>query len=136
MDEHRIDVALTGSQKALALPTGLGILCASPKALEAHARNPSPRGYFDWGEYLRSYEAGTYSPYTPAVQMLYGLRASLDLILEVEGLENVVARHERLAKATRCCTFPSLSLCNLLDVVDRCVRFSRCLEFRIIDQFS
>lgn len=101
MDEWRVDVALTGSQKALSLPTGLGIVCASPKALEAYKSAKSTRGYFDWGEYLKSYEAGTYCPYTPSVQMLYGLRASLDLILKVEGLENVFARHLRLAEATR-----------------------------------
>lgn len=101
MDEWKIDVTLTGSQKALSLPTGLGILCASAKALEAHKRTKSARGYFDWGEYLRSYKTGTYCPYTPSVQLLYGLRASLDLILKVEGLDNVIARHLRLAEATR-----------------------------------
>ncbi|KAG0614175.1 hypothetical protein M758_6G156300 [Ceratodon purpureus] len=101
MDEWRVDVALTGSQKALSMPTGLGILCASPKALEANKHAKSTRGYFDWGEYLKSYNSGTYWPYTPSVQMLYGLRASLDLILKVEGLENVIARHRRLADATR-----------------------------------
>ncbi|KAG0627882.1 hypothetical protein M758_2G235100 [Ceratodon purpureus] len=101
MDEWRVDVALTGSQKALSLPTGLGIVCASPKALEACKHAKSTRGYFDWREYLECYKAGTYWPYTPSVQMLYGLRASLDLILKVEGLENVIARHLRLAEATR-----------------------------------
>jgi alanine-glyoxylate transaminase/serine-glyoxylate transaminase/serine-pyruvate transaminase len=101
MDEWRVDVALTGSQKALSMPTGLGIVCASPKALEASKHATSTRGYFDWREYLASYKAGTYWPYTPAVQMLYGLRASLDLILKVEGLDNVIARHLRLAEATR-----------------------------------
>ena len=101
MDEWRVDVALTGSQKALSLPTGLGIVCASPKALEASKSAKSTRGYFDWRQYLAAYKAGTYWPYTPSVQMIYGLRASLDLILKVEGLDNVIARHLRLAEATR-----------------------------------
>ena len=101
MDDWRVDVALTGSQKALSLPTGLGIVCASPKALEASKSAKSTRGYFDWREYLECYKVGTYWPYTPSVQMLYGLRASLDLILEVEGLDTVIARHLRLAEATR-----------------------------------
>lgn len=102
MDDWGVDVALTGSQKALSLPTGLGILCASLKAIETSKQAKCPRGYFDWAEYLKSYKAGTYSPYTPSVQLLYGLRASLDIILKQEGLENVIARHLRLAEATRC----------------------------------
>ncbi|XP_024359502.1 serine--glyoxylate aminotransferase [Physcomitrium patens] len=101
MDDWRVDVALTGSQKALSLPTGLGIVCASPKALEAAKRSKSTRVFFDWGDYLKFYEAGTYWPYTPSSQMLYGLRASLDMILNEEGLDNVIARHCRLAEATR-----------------------------------
>lgn len=102
MDDWKVDVALTGSQKALSMPAGLGIVCASPKALEAYKHAKCTRGYFDWGEYLKSYAAGIYWPYTPSVQMLYGLRASLDLLLKTEGLENVIARHLRLAEATRC----------------------------------
>lgn len=84
MDEWNVDVALTGSQKALSLPTGLGIVCASPKALEAAKHSKSTRVFFDWGDYLKFYKAGTYWPYTPSSQMLYGLRASLDLILNEE----------------------------------------------------
>ncbi|KAF7833350.1 serine--glyoxylate aminotransferase [Senna tora] len=86
MDEWGVDVALTGSQKALSLPTGMGIVCASPKALE--------------NDYLKFYKLGTFWPYTPSIQLLYGLRAALDLIFE-EGLENVIARHRRLGEATR-----------------------------------
>ncbi|EFJ29703.1 hypothetical protein SELMODRAFT_267279 [Selaginella moellendorffii] len=100
MDEWKVDVALTGSQKSLGLPTGLGILCASPKALEASKSARSPRGFFDWSAYLKSYELGSYWPYTPSIQLLYGLRAALDLLFE-EGLENVIKRHHRLAHATR-----------------------------------
>nr|CAB3483409.1 unnamed protein product [Digitaria exilis] len=95
-----VDVALTGSQKALSLPTGLGILCASPKALEASKTAKSVRVFFDWKDYLKSYKIGNYWPYTPSIQLLYGLRTALDLIFE-EGLENVIKRHTRLATATR-----------------------------------
>ncbi|KAL0370320.1 UNVERIFIED_CONTAM: Serine--glyoxylate aminotransferase [Sesamum angustifolium] len=100
MDEWGIDVALTGSQKALSLPTGLGIVCASPKALEATKTAKSVRVFFDWNDYLKFYKLGTYWPYTPSIQLLYGLRAALDLIFE-EGLDNIIARHTRLGKATR-----------------------------------
>lgn len=100
MDEWGVDVALTGSQKALSLPTGLGIVCASPKALEATKSSKSLKVFFDWNDYLKFYKLGSYWPYTPSIQLLYGLRAALDLIFE-EGLENVIARHARLGKATR-----------------------------------
>lgn len=100
MDEWGVDVALTGSQKALSLPTGMGIVCASPKALEASKTAKSVRVFFDWNDYLKFYKMGTYWPYTPSIQLLYGLRAALDLIFE-EGLENVIRRHSRLGTATR-----------------------------------
>ena len=100
MDEWGVDVALTGSQKALSMPTGLGIVCASPKALEASKTAKSLRVFFDWKDYLKFYEMGTYWPYTPSIQLLYGLRAALDL-LEDEGLDNVINRHTRLGTATR-----------------------------------
>ena len=100
MDEWGVDVALTGSQKALSMPTGMGIVCASPKALEASQTAKSVRVFFDWKDYLKFYKMGTYWPYTPSIQLLYGLRTALDLIFE-EGLDNVIARHSRLAKATR-----------------------------------
>ncbi|CAO2184173.1 unnamed protein product [Urochloa humidicola] len=100
MDEWGVDVALTGSQKALSMPTGLGIVCASPKALEASKTARSVRVFFDWKDYLKFYELGTYWPYTPSIQLLYGLRAALDLLF-LEGLENVFKRHSRLGKATR-----------------------------------
>eukprot|EP00244_Chara_vulgaris_P005993 TRINITY_DN229_c0_g1_i4.p1 TRINITY_DN229_c0_g1~~TRINITY_DN229_c0_g1_i4.p1 ORF type:complete len:402 (-),score=57.48 TRINITY_DN229_c0_g1_i4:351-1556(-) len=100
MDEWRVDVALTGSQKALSLPTGLGIVIAGPRAMEAYKTATSTRVFFDWGDYIKFYQAGTYWPYTPSSQMLYGLRAALDLMFE-EGLEQVFARHSRLGEATR-----------------------------------
>uniref|UniRef100_A0A0D6R2M3 alanine--glyoxylate transaminase n=1 Tax=Araucaria cunninghamii TaxID=56994 RepID=A0A0D6R2M3_ARACU len=100
MDEWGVDVALTGSQKALSMPTGMGIVCASPKAMEAAKSAKSLRVFFDWNDYLKFYKLGTYWPYTPSIQLLYGLRAALDLIFE-EGLDNVIARHARLGRATR-----------------------------------
>lgn len=100
MDEWGVDVALTGSQKALSLPTGIGIVCASAKALEASKTAKSVRVFFDWKDYLKFYNMGTYWPYTPSIQLLYGLRAALDLLFE-EGLDNVIARHNRLGTATR-----------------------------------
>jgi len=100
MDEWGVDVALTGSQKALSMPTGMGIVCASPKALEASKTARSVRVFFDWKDYLKFYEMGTYWPYTPSIQLLYGLRTALDLIFE-EGLDNVIKRHNRLGTATR-----------------------------------
>jgi len=100
MDEWGVDVAITGSQKALSLPTGIGIVVAGPKAIEASKHAKSLRVFFDWKDYLKFYQLGTYWPYTPSIHLLYGLRAALDLIFE-EGLENVIARHSRLGKATR-----------------------------------
>jgi alanine-glyoxylate transaminase/serine-glyoxylate transaminase/serine-pyruvate transaminase len=98
-DEWRVDVALTGSQKGLMLPPGLGFVCASRRALAASERATSPRNYFDWRPILRDNVSGFY-PYTPATNMLYALREALDMLFE-EGLENVFARHHRLAEAVR-----------------------------------
>ncbi|KAG8471578.1 hypothetical protein CXB51_036299 [Gossypium anomalum] len=103
MDEWGVDVALTGSQKALSLPTGIGIVCASPKALEATKTAKSVRVFFDWNDYLKFYKLGTFWPYTPSIQLLYGLRAALDLILrkdltmlavEAWGLKNCTQKEE------------------------------------------
>ncbi|KAL0294798.1 UNVERIFIED_CONTAM: Serine--glyoxylate aminotransferase [Sesamum radiatum] len=74
--------------------------CASAKALKASKTAKSVRVFFDWNDYLKFYKLGTYWPYTPSIQLLYGLRAALDLIFE-EGLDNVIARHARLGQATR-----------------------------------
>ncbi|CAL5190493.1 unnamed protein product [Lathyrus oleraceus] len=100
MDEWGVDVVVTSSQKALSLPTGMGIVCAGPKAIEASKSAKSLRAFFNWNGYLKCYKSGTYWPYTPSIHLLYGLRAALDLIFE-EGYENVILRHNRLAKATR-----------------------------------
>lgn len=99
MDEWGVDLAVTGSQKGLMLPAGLGILAASPKALAAHASARSTRCYFDFADMIRTNRDG-YFPYTPSTPLLRALRASLDLLF-AEGLENVFARHHRLAEGVR-----------------------------------
>jgi alanine-glyoxylate transaminase / serine-glyoxylate transaminase / serine-pyruvate transaminase len=98
-DEWRVDVALTGSQKGLMLPPGLGILCVSSRAIERAARGGSPRNFFDWRPVLEDNAAGFF-PYTPATLLLFGLRAALDMLHE-EGLEAAFARHHRLADGVR-----------------------------------
>ena len=99
MDEWRVDLAVTGSQKGLMLPAGLGIVCASPNALAARERAKCPRVFFDFGDMIKANASG-YFPYTPSIPMLYGLRESLAMLLE-EGLETVFARHHRLAEGVR-----------------------------------
>jgi alanine-glyoxylate transaminase / serine-glyoxylate transaminase / serine-pyruvate transaminase len=99
MDEWGVDLAVTGSQKGLMLPAGLGIVCASQKALGLYEQAKLPRVFFDFGD-MRKANATGYFPYTPSIPMLYGLRESIAMLLE-EGLENVFARHHRLAEGTR-----------------------------------
>jgi alanine-glyoxylate transaminase / serine-glyoxylate transaminase / serine-pyruvate transaminase len=99
MDEWRVDVALTGTQKGLMLPPGGAILCVGPRAVEAAAKNRTPRYFYDWRPVIRDMQQGFF-PYTPATLLLFGLREALRMLLE-EGLDNVVARHGRLAQATR-----------------------------------
>jgi alanine-glyoxylate transaminase / serine-glyoxylate transaminase / serine-pyruvate transaminase len=99
MDEWGVDLAVTGSQKGLMLPAGLGIVCASQKALGQYEQAKLPRVFFDFGD-MRKANATGYFPYTPSLPMLYGLRESIAMLLE-EGLENVFARHHRLAEGTR-----------------------------------
>ena len=99
MDEWKVDLAITGSQKGLMLPAGLGIVCASPKALAAREHAKCPRVFFDFGDMIRANATG-YFPYTPSIPMLYGLRESLDIMSE-EGLDNIFARHHRLAEGVR-----------------------------------
>lgn len=99
MDEWGVDLAVTGSQKGLMLPAGLGIVCASQKALGLYEQAKLPRVFFDFGD-MRKANATGYFPYTPSIPMLYGLRESIAMLLE-GGLENVFARHHRLAEGTR-----------------------------------
>lgn len=99
MAEWKVDLAITGSQKGLMLPAGLGIVCASDKALQAGKGAQSRRVFFDFADMQRT-NADGYFPYTPALPLLYGLRESLDLIF-AEGLDNVIERHVRLATGVR-----------------------------------
>jgi alanine-glyoxylate transaminase/serine-glyoxylate transaminase/serine-pyruvate transaminase len=99
MDEWGIDLAVTGSQKGLMLPAGLGILGVSAKALEATKTATMRRAYFELSDQLKNNATG-YFPFTPPTQLLHGLRKSLDR-LQKEGLENVIARHARLASGVR-----------------------------------
>ncbi len=99
LDAWRVDVALTGSQKGLMLPAGLALLALSPRAMERVDANGAPRGYFDLRPMLASNADGWF-PYTPSIPMLHGLREALDMLFE-EGLENVWARHHRLADGVR-----------------------------------
>jgi alanine-glyoxylate transaminase/serine-glyoxylate transaminase/serine-pyruvate transaminase len=99
MDEWGVDLAVAGSQKGFMMPTGLAIVAASPKALEAAKTARCPRCFFDFADMIRTNKDG-YFPYTPATTLLRGLRAAIDL-LQAEGLENVFARHRRLAEGVR-----------------------------------
>ena len=98
-DEWGIDVVVAGSQKALMCPPGLGFASVSERALEYAANNPSGRYYFDWGKNAKAQAKGN-SAFTPAVPLFIGLDIALDMIRE-EGIEDVLARHALLARATR-----------------------------------
>jgi alanine-glyoxylate transaminase/serine-glyoxylate transaminase/serine-pyruvate transaminase len=98
-DEWRVDVTVAGSQKGLMLPPGLSFNAISAKALAAAKTAKLPRSYWDWSEMLAINPTG-YFPYTPATNLLYGLAAALDMLF-AEGVEQVFARHDRLAEATR-----------------------------------
>ncbi|REC57924.1 aminotransferase class V-fold PLP-dependent enzyme [Rhodosalinus sediminis] len=99
MDDWGVDLAVTGSQKGLMLPAGLGILGVSEKAMAASETATMRRAYFEFADMVKM-NAGGYFPYTPPTQLFHGLRASLDLIFE-EGLDAVIARHRRLAEGVR-----------------------------------
>jgi alanine-glyoxylate transaminase/serine-glyoxylate transaminase/serine-pyruvate transaminase len=98
-DEWRVDVTVAGSQKGLMLPPGLSFNAVSARALEASKTARLPRAYWDWGPMLAANETGFF-PYTPATNLLYGLREALAMLAE-EGLAQVFARHARHAEATR-----------------------------------
>jgi alanine-glyoxylate transaminase / serine-glyoxylate transaminase / serine-pyruvate transaminase len=99
MDEWGVDVCVSGSQKGLMMPAGLGVTCVSQKALEWAKKAASRRCYFDYGDMVASNATG-YFPYTPSLPMLYGLRESLAILAE-EGLEQVFQRHSYLAGGVR-----------------------------------
>jgi alanine-glyoxylate transaminase / serine-glyoxylate transaminase / serine-pyruvate transaminase len=98
-DEWKVDVSVSCSQKGFMLPPGLGFNAISEKARAASRTNKMPRSYWDWEEMLKP-NANGFFPYTPATNLLYGLREAISMLLE-EGLEAVFARHQRLAAATR-----------------------------------
>ncbi|HLJ37987.1 MAG TPA: aminotransferase class V-fold PLP-dependent enzyme [Steroidobacteraceae bacterium] len=99
MDEWGVDLAVSGSQKGLMLPAGLGLLGVSARALGAIATARSRRCYFDLTDMIKANASG-YFPYTPPLPMLYGLRESLNIIFE-EGLEEIFFRHHYLAEGVR-----------------------------------
>jgi alanine-glyoxylate transaminase/serine-glyoxylate transaminase/serine-pyruvate transaminase len=98
-DEWGVDVTVGCSQKGLMLPPGLGLNAISEKALKTSKSAKLPKSYWDWEAMINDNKKGFF-PYTPATNLLYGLRESLRMLLE-EGLGNVFARHHRLAEATR-----------------------------------
>ena len=98
-DEWGVDVTVAGSQKGLMLPPGLSFNAIGAKALASHKTARLPRSYWDWAPMLAANKTG-YFPYTPATNLLYGLHEALEMLME-EGLDNVFARHDRHAEATR-----------------------------------
>ena len=98
-DDWGVDVAVTGSQKGFMLPAGLAIVGFSAKAMEATKTGTLPRTFFDVHDMAKGYDANAY-PYTPAVGLLNGLNMACDMLLK-EGLENVFARHTRIANGVR-----------------------------------
>src|ERR1700731_4882339 len=98
-DEWGVDVTIGGAQKGLMLPPGMSFNAISDKALEASKSAKMPKSFFAWEDMLNMNKQGFF-PYTPATNMLYGLREAIDMLHE-EGLDNVFARHDRFAEATR-----------------------------------
>lgn len=98
-DEWGVDVSVAGSQKGLMLPAGLSLAAVSDRALAASESAALPRSYWDWGRMTEKNEEG-YFPYTPATNLLFGLREALAMLRE-EGLDAVFARHARYGRATR-----------------------------------
>ncbi|MCH9764763.1 MAG: aminotransferase class V-fold PLP-dependent enzyme [Alphaproteobacteria bacterium] len=98
-DAWGIDVTVSGSQKGLMLPPALSLNAISDKALAAAKTAQLPKSYFSWADMLAT-NADGFFPYTPATGLLYGLTEAIDMLQE-EGFDNVFARHERFAEATR-----------------------------------
>jgi len=98
-DEWGVDVTVSCSQKGLMLPPGLGFNAISEKAITAGKSSGMPRSYWDWEDMLKSNATGFF-PYSPATNMLFGLKEAIAMLNE-EGLANVFARHDRHAEATR-----------------------------------
>ncbi|MFX4219841.1 MAG: pyridoxal-phosphate-dependent aminotransferase family protein [Thalassobaculum sp.] len=98
-DEWGIDVTISGSQKGLMLPPGISFNAVSDKALEAAKSSKMTKSYWEWSSQIGQNPTGNF-PYTPNTNLLYGLKEACDMLMD-EGLENVFARHERHAEATR-----------------------------------
>ena len=98
-DEWGVDVTVGGAQKGLMLPPGMSFNAISDKALAANKTSKMPKSFFAWDDMLNMNKVGFF-PYTPATQMIQGLAVAIDMLHE-EGLDNVFARHARLAEATR-----------------------------------
>jgi len=98
-DEWEVDVTVTGSQKGLMLPPGLGYNAISEKALAASRKATLPKAYWDWEPMLKNNASGFF-PYTPATNLLYAMREALAMMQE-EGLQNIFRRHQRHGDATR-----------------------------------
>lgn len=100
-DEWRVDVTVAGSQKGLMLPPGLSFNAVSEKALSVSRTAQLPRAFWSWENMLQPNQSGFF-PYTPATNLLFGLRETISMLVNEEGLENVFRRHYRHAEATRC----------------------------------
>jgi alanine-glyoxylate transaminase/serine-glyoxylate transaminase/serine-pyruvate transaminase len=98
-DAWGADVTISGSQKGLMLPPGIGFNALSPKAIEVSKHNTIPKSYWAWDEILEMNKTG-YWPTTPSTNLMYGLHESLEMMMN-EGLDNIFARHQRLAQACR-----------------------------------
>ena len=99
-DEWGVDVTVAGSQKGLMLPPGLSFNAVSDKALAASKSAKLPRAYWNWEEMIAANKDGWF-PYTPAINLLFGLRVALKMLVEEEGLDNVFKRHDHHAEAAR-----------------------------------
>lgn len=98
-DEWGVDVTVSGSQKGLMLPPGISFNALSPKAIEVSREARLPRSFWAWDEILEANQKG-YWPYTPSTNLLYGLNEALDMLLD-EGIDHVLARHQRWAAGVR-----------------------------------
>lgn len=99
VDDWRVDVAVTGSQKGWMVPPGLAMVSVSPEAWQANTRAKMPRFYWDFAR-AKSYLEREQTPWTPSVTTVFALSVSLRMMLK-EGLSNIIARHARIAKAAR-----------------------------------
>ena len=98
-DDWGVDVTISGSQKGLMLPPGLSFNAISERAILTSKKSGMQRSYWDWEEQIEANKSGSF-PYTPATNLLYGLKEAINMLHE-EGLDNVFKRHDRHAKATR-----------------------------------